>query len=134
MQGCIFCRIIKNEISSFKVREDDKYLAFLTVQPIREGHTLVVPKNHTDYFFDLDETALGEITVFSRQVAGTLKKVFKPRSGKIAVIIAGMGVPHAHIHLIPMDSEEDITFANQKHATPEQLQVTLDKINKFVTL
>ncbi len=128
MEGCIFCRIIRGKIPSNKVYEDDQHLAFLIIRPINPGHTLVIPKKHTDYFFDLEDQELSELVIKSKPIAKALKKAFNPQTGKVGVMIAGMAVPHAHIHLIPMNSEGDLTFAKAKDASSGELKENQEKI------
>jgi len=128
MKDCIFCKIIKGELPSYKIWEDENYLAFLSNMPINPGHTLVIPKSHTDYFFDLDNKTLGEVLVVSKPISEALKKTFNPKSDRIGVMIAGMGVPHAHLHLIPIDKEGDLTFARQKSASNKELEKNTEKI------
>lgn len=132
MNSCIFCKIASGEIPSNKVWEDDKHLAFLSITPIMPGHTLVIPKSHSDYIFDMEDELLADLIKASKPVAKLLKEKLNPKTGKIGVMVAGLEVPHTHIHLIPMDSEGDLTFAKAKTADKEQLQVVLDKI-KSVT-
>ena len=129
MDSCIFCKIVKGEIPSAKVWEDDKHFAFLSIAPMTRGHTLVIPKIHTDYIFDMEDEALGEILKASKPIAKLLKEKMNPKTGKIGIMVAGLEVPHTHIHLIPMDSQHDLNFANAKSSTPEQLQEILKKIN-----
>lgn len=108
----IFTRIIKGEIPCYKVAENERYLAFLDINPLRAGHTLVVPKQETDYVFDLDDDQLKGLIVFCKKVATALKSAFP--CNRIGVAILGLDVPHAHVHLVPMDSMEDINFKNPK--------------------
>lgn len=122
---CVFCKIVKGEIPSFKVSEDENYLAFLSIAPMKPGHTLVIPKKHSEYLFDMDDPELGEVMRFSKPVAEILKNKLQPKTGKIGVMVAGLEVPHTHIHLIPMDSEGDLTFANAKSASVEELSDVL---------
>ncbi len=129
MEDCIFCKIIRGEIPSYKVYEDEDHLAFLTIQPINPGHTLVIPKKHISYIFDMDDKDLCQLMVVSKKVARVLKKAFSPRTGKIGVMVAGGEVPHVHIHLVPMDDESDLTFARQRSNVPlEEFEQTLKKI------
>ena len=129
MENCIFCKIIKGELPYYKVAEDEKYLAFLSIAPHHPGHTLVIPKRHEDYFFDLSDQEISEIMIFAKPIAQKLKVVFKPKSGKIGVMLAGRGVPHVHVHLIPLDEEADLQFSSARHdVSPEQFQETLGKI------
>jgi len=108
----IFTKIIRREIPAHVVAEDDKYLAFLDINPLTKGHTLVVPKVEIDYIFDLDDATLSGLLVFSRKVAAALKGVTK--CNRVAVVVLGMEVPHAHVHLIPMNRMSDANFSNPK--------------------
>lgn len=108
----IFSRIIAGEIPSYKVAEDDNYYAFLDINPLAEGHTLVVPKKEVDYIFDLDDQTLSGMMVFAKQVARRIKAMTGCR--KVAVVVLGLEVAHAHIHLIPINSEEDVDFHREK--------------------
>ncbi len=127
---CIFCKIIAGQLPSFKVWEDDKFLAFLTIEPIRNGHTLVIPKKHENYLFDLDDKTLTELILAAKKVAQTLKKTFNPKSGKVGVIVYGFDAPHAHIHLVPMDQPGDLAFSKQHKASNQELELTLEKIKE----
>ncbi len=125
----IFTRIINGEIPCYKVAEDDNYFAFLDINPLREGHTLVVPKRETDYIFDLDDKELSGIILFSKKVALAIRGVIP--CNRIGVAILGLEVPHAHIHLVPMDTMEDINFKRPKlKFTPEEFKETARKINE----
>ena len=108
----IFSKIVKGDISSHKVYEDDQFLAFLDIAPLKKGHTLVIPKRAEDYLFDLDDSELAEMMIVSKKVAKAIKKVFPCE--KVGVAVLGLEVPHAHIHLVPLESEQDINFANPK--------------------
>ncbi|HRP52511.1 MAG TPA: HIT family protein [Fluviicola sp.] len=108
----IFSKILAGEIPCYKVAENDKFLAFLDIMPLRRGHVLVIPKNETDYIFDMDDQELGDFMVFSKQVARKIKKVFPCK--KVGVSVVGLEVPHAHIHLIPIDAVADMNFAKEK--------------------
>jgi histidine triad (HIT) family protein len=124
----IFTRIINGEIPCYKIAEDERYFAFLDINPLREGHTLVVPKKETDYIFDLDEETLAGIMVFSKKIAAALQAAIP--CVRIGVAILGLEVPHAHIHLVPMNSMEDVNFRNPKlKFTPEQFKTTAEKIS-----
>jgi histidine triad (HIT) family protein len=124
----IFTRIINGEIPCYKIAEDERYFAFLDINPLREGHTLVVPKKETDYIFDLDEETLVGIMVFSKKIAAALQAAIP--CVRIGVAILGLEVPHAHIHLVPMNSMEDVNFRNPKlKFTPEQFKTTAEKIS-----
>ena len=129
----IFTKIINGEIPCWKVAEDDNYFAFLDINPLREGHTLVVPKHETDYIFDLDDEKLAGMILFSKKVASAIKEAMP--CSRIGVAILGLEVPHAHIHLVPMDSMEDVNFRNPKMKfTPDQFRETAEKIRSKVTL
>jgi len=111
----IFSRIIKGEIPSYKVAEDDRYYAFLDIHPLQKGHTLVVPKlpePEADYIFDLDDTTLADMMVFCKKVADGIKKA--TRCKRVGVAVLGMEVNHVHIHLIPLNKEKDMVFTNPK--------------------
>lgn len=108
----IFNKIVKGEIPSYKIAEDDNYYAFLDIFPLKKGHTLVIPKKEVDYIFDLDEKLLAGLHVFSKKVAKAIEQVIECK--RVGVVVLGLEVPHAHIHLIPIDSEKDIEFSNPK--------------------
>jgi histidine triad (HIT) family protein len=108
----IFMRIINGEIPSYKIAENDKFLAFLDIAPLRPGHTLVVPKLETDKFFDLSEEWLSELLVFARPIARSIEKSFPCNRCGIAVI--GLEVPHAHLHLVPINTADDLNFTRPK--------------------
>lgn len=115
----IFSRIVAGEIPSYKVAEDDRYYAFLDINPLAKGHTLVIPKQEVDYFYDLDDEALQGMIVFAKQVAQKIKAFSGCK--KVATVVLGLEVPHAHIHLIPMNSEKDVDFTREKLIlTPEE--------------
>lgn len=108
----IFSKIIAGEIPCHKVAENSDFLAFLDIQPIRMGHVLVIPKKETDYFFDLADAELGELMVFSKKVAKAIKEVFPCK--KVGVSVIGLEVPHAHVHLLPMNNLHDMDFTKEK--------------------
>ena len=108
----IFSRIVSKEIPCFSVHENDEFLAFLDVNPLVKGHTLVIPKMEVDYIFDLDDSVLQRMMVFSKDVARILKDTFPCK--KIGVSVVGLEVPHAHIHLIPINSIDDMNFSREK--------------------
>lgn len=108
----IFARIAAGEIPSYKVAEDEKHFAFLDINPMAPGHTLVIPRKETDYLFDLSAEEYGELMEFARKVALKLKKAVPCK--RIGVAVLGMEVPHAHIHLVPLQSEADMDFRAQK--------------------
>lgn len=123
----IFSRIIVGEIPSYKVAEDENYYAFLDINPLTKGHTLVVPKKEVDYLFDLDDETLADMMVFAKKVAIKIKQ--KIACARVAVVVLGMEVPHAHIHLIPIQSETDVDFHRPKlELTPEEFKKIASEI------
>ena len=117
----IFTKIIKGEIPSYKVAENDKFYAFLDINPLQKGHTLIVPKlaePEADYIFDLDDDILSEMLVFSKQVAHGIKAATDCK--RVGVAVIGLEVPHVHMHLIPINKEGDMSFANQKLTLPSE--------------
>lgn len=108
----IFTKIVLGEIPCYKVAENDKFLAFLDITPIKKGHVLVIPKLEVDYIFDLEDELLSEMIVFSKTVAIKIKKILPCK--KVGVTVIGLEVPHAHIHLVPMNVLNDMNFANPK--------------------
>jgi histidine triad (HIT) family protein len=129
----IFTKIINGDIPCYKIAEDDRFFAFLDINPLRAGHTLVVPKNETDYLFDLDDDHVAGIFLFSKKVAAAIKKVIP--CNRIGVAVLGLEVPHAHIHLVPMDTMNDINFKNPKlKFTPEEFKDIAAKISHEVIL
>ncbi|BAV95438.1 HIT family protein [Ichthyobacterium seriolicida] len=107
----IFTRIIKGELNSFKIFEDDDYFAFLDAFPVTKGHTLVVPKKEVDYLFDLDDKTYIGLMLISKKIAVAMKKVIPCK--KISIIVQGLEVPHAHVHLIPFNKQSDLNFSNK---------------------
>lgn len=129
----IFTRIIKGEIPCYKIAEDDKYFAFLDINPLMEGHTLVVPKQEVDYIFDLDDEALSGLILFSRKVAVAIREAIP--CNRIGVAVIGLEVPHVHVHLVPMNSMGDINFSKPKlRFSPAQFNETAEKIRSKVIL
>lgn len=110
----IFSKIIAGEIPSYKCAENDKFYAFLDINPVAKGHTLVVPKQEVDYIFDLSDDSLAEMTIFAKQVAAAIAQVFPCK--KVGMAVLGLEVPHAHIHLIPLQNEGDMDFRKPKLA------------------
>ena len=124
----IFTRIIEGEIPSYKVAEDERFYAFLDINPLAEGHTLVVPKQETDYLFDLDPDTLGAMMQFAQKVAKKMKHVID--CNRIAVVVLGLEVPHAHIHLIPIRSESDVDFRKPRlKLSPEDFERIAAKLH-----
>ncbi|MGN0222279.1 MAG: HIT family protein [Prevotella sp.] len=125
----IFSKIAAGEIPSYKCAENDKFYAFLDINPLAEGHTLVIPRREVDYFFDLEDEELAEYQVFAKRVAAAIKKAFPCK--KVAQVVLGLEVPHAHIHLIPMNSEADVDFRKKKLSlTPQQFEEIAEKIRR----
>ena len=114
----IFTRIIRGEIPCYKVAEDDKYFAFLDINPLAKGHTLVIPKTEVDYMFDLDDETLSGLTLFAKRIAQKIKDYTHCK--KVAMVVLGLEVPPAHIHLIPMNSEADVDFRREKLKLSEE--------------
>jgi histidine triad (HIT) family protein len=108
----IFSRIVNGEIPAYKIAENDRFLAFLDAFPLKKGHTLVIPKQETDYIFDLDEKTFLDLMAFTRNIASAIKACVPCR--RISLQVIGLEVPHAHIHLIPIDKMSDCNFAGKK--------------------
>jgi len=129
----VFSKIIKGEIPCYKIAEDYRYFAFLDINPLRAGHTLIVPKQETDYIFDLDDEQLTGLIIFAKKVAAAIKSAIP--CNRIGIAVLGLEVPHAHIHLVPMDSMEDVNFRNPKlKFTPEEFKAIAEKIRKKILL
>ena len=115
----IFSRIVAGEIPCYKVAENDKFFAFLDIAPLAKGHTLVIPKREVDYFYDLEDDELAEMIVFAKSIAKKIQAT--TRCKKVATVVLGLEVPHAHIHLVPMNTEKDVDFSKEKLSlTPEE--------------
>ncbi len=119
----IFSRIIAGEIPCYKVAENEHYFAFLDIAPLAKGHTLVVPKREVDYFYDLEDDELEGMIVFAKQIAKKIKETTQCK--KVAIVVLGLEVAHAHIHLIPMNSEKDVDFSREK------LQLSTEEFNEI---
>lgn len=125
----IFSKIAAGEIPSYKCAENEHYYAFLDISPMAKGHTLVIPKREVDYIFDLTDEELAGLYVFAAHVARAIKAVVP--CVKVGQAVLGLEVPHAHIHLIPMQSERDMLFSNPKLQLPaEEMQATADAIRR----
>ncbi len=123
----IFTKIINREIPGYIVAEDDRFIAFLDVMPLVEGHTLIVPKKEIDYIFDLDDTLLADMMIFAKTVAIALKKTVPCK--RIGVAVIGLEVPHTHVHLVPMNTMGDINFTKSKlSVAPERMKALAEKI------
>lgn len=119
----IFTRIVSGEIPSYKIAEDDRFFAFLDINPLVKGHTLVIPKKETDYLFDLDDKTIGDLHIFAKNVAKAIDKTIK--CIRVGVLVLGTEVPHAHIHLIPFNDESELNIKREK------LKFSEDEFNKI---
>ncbi|HTI94485.1 MAG TPA: HIT family protein [Puia sp.] len=127
----IFSKIIAGEIPSYKIAENDKFFAFLDIFPLREGHTLVVPKLEVDKFFDVPDDYLAEMLLFAKPIAKAIEKAFD--CDRCGLSVVGLEVPHAHLHLVPIDSADDLNFTRGKlKLTPDRLRSAQEKIVKFL--
>lgn len=123
----IFSRIVAGEIPCYKIAENDKFFAFFDISPLVPGHTLVIPKKEEDYIFDIPDADLAEMIVFAKKIAVAIKKAIPCK--KVGVAVIGLEVPHAHIHLVPMQKEGDLDFKREKmHPTEEQFKEWQKKI------
>jgi histidine triad (HIT) family protein len=129
----IFTKIIKGEIPCYKIAEDENYFAFLDINPLKAGHTLVVPKKETDYIYDIGDKELAGLFLFSKKVAVAIKRAIP--CTRIGVAVLGLEIPHAHIHLVPMDTMEDVNFKNPKlKFSPEEFKEIAAKICREIKL
>lgn len=123
----VFTKIVNGEIPSYKVAETEHCYAFLDISPLKEGHTLVIPKKEVDYLFDLDEALYAELMLFARKVAVAVRSAVPCK--RVGVAVLGMEVPHAHIHLVPLEMEGDLDFRKKKlELTPERFKETAASI------
>ncbi|ARS34654.1 HIT family protein [Pontibacter actiniarum] len=128
MEASIFTKIVNGEIPAYKIAEDDRYLAFLDVFPTAKGHTLVIPKQQVDYIFDLDDDLYLGLMAFAKKVAPAIEKAIPCK--RIGVAVVGIEVPHAHVHLIPLNSMQDMNFANKKKFSQEEFEEVASKIRE----
>ena len=127
----IFSKIIKGEIPSYKIAENEKFFAFLDISPLRQGHTLVVPKTEVDNLFNLGEEYLSELLVFARPIAKAIEKAFP--CDRCGITVIGLEVPHAHVHLIPINTANDLNFTQYKPKSSEgKLKEAQEKILKYL--
>jgi histidine triad (HIT) family protein len=125
----IFTKIVNGEIPCYKIAEDDKFFAFLDISPLKKGHTLVIPKAEIDYIFDIDDQLLSEMVVFAKKIATAIKKAYN--CPKVGMNVVGLEVPHAHIHLIPLDELGDSDFSNKKlELTKMEFEEVVKRITK----
>ena len=122
----LFSKIAAGEIPSFRCAEDDRFYAFLDINPVKQGHTLVVPRKEIDYIFDMDDADLAAFEVFAKKVARAIKAAYPCK--KVAEVVLGLEVNHAHIHLIPIDSEADVDLHHHIKLSDEEMKATADKI------
>ena len=122
----IFTKILNGEISCHKIYEDDKYLSFLDIRPVTPGHALVIPKKEVDYIFDIDDELLSGLFKCSKKIAHAIKKEIPCK--KIGIMVAGIEVPHAHVHLVPINSVQDLSFARAQAAPNEELAKVAERI------
>lgn len=127
----IFSKIIAGEIPSYRIHEDERFYAFLDINPLAMGHTLVIPKVETDYLFDVDDELLGDMMVFAKKVALAIDKTIECK--RVGVAVLGLEVPHAHIHLIPINDLYDIEFSKPKlKFSDEQFRAICEKISAAI--
>ena len=127
----IFTKIVKGEIPSYKVYEDKNFLAFLDINPLKKGHTLVIPKKEVDYIFDIDSKEYQNLWNTAKKIALGMKKVIE--CNRISIVVMGLEVPHAHIHLIPIDSMQDIDFSQPKlNISNDEMVQIANRINKSI--
>ena len=125
----IFSKIVAGEIPSYKVAEAERFYAFLDINPLAKGHTLVIPKQEVDYLYDLDDETLSGMILFAKGIAAKIKAY--TGCNRVATVVLGLEVPHAHIHLIPMNSEKDVDFSREKlKLTPEEFVEIASNISK----
>ena len=123
----IFTKIVRGEIPSYKVAEDERYYAFLDINPLQMGHTLVIPKREVDYLFDLEDEELAGLMVFAKRVAKAIERSVPCK--RVGVAVLGLEVPHAHVHLVPLTAEGDMNFANAKKSfTAEEMAACAERI------
>ena len=129
----IFSKIIAGDIPSYKIAEDEMFYAFLDINPMAKGHTLVVPKQETDYIFDLEDNILSEMILFSKKIAKAIEKSIE--CNRVGLMVVGLEVPHAHIHLIPINKEGDMNLSNSRvKFTTEQFIEIADSIRSSIAL
>ncbi len=128
----LFTRIIKGEVPCHKILEDGRFFAFLDINPIHAGHTLVIPKKEIDFLFDMDDELLGGLMVFAKKVARAIQKAVPCQ--RVGVMVYGLEVPHAHVHLVPVQGVRgELNFLNAKKAAPEDLALVAKKVRSFLS-
>lgn len=126
----IFTKIINGDIPCHKIAEDSRFFAFLDIRPIKPGHTLVIPKQEVDYLFDLDNQVLADLMIFAKPIAKALEQVVP--CARVGVIVAGLEVPHAHVHLVPFHAIGDLSFANARAEEPARLAELANKVRSVL--
>jgi len=127
----IFTKIINGEIPSYKIAEDENYYAFLDIFPLAKGHTLVIPKKEVDYLFDLDDETLAGLNLFAKKIAKAIDKTIDCK--RVGVVVLGLEVPHAHVHLIPLNNESDASFSKPKlKLSEEEFKEIAEKISSAI--
>ncbi len=127
----IFTKIVQGEIPSYKIAEDEHFYAFLDINPLSKGHTLVIPKQEIDYYFDLDDKTLSGLMLFAKKVAKAIDRTIDCK--RVGVVVLGLEVPHAHVHLIPLNSEADASFSRPKlKLSPEEFESIAEKIKAAI--
>ncbi len=126
MEPSIFTKIVKGEIPAYKIAENERFLAFLDVYPTTKGHTLVIPKEQIDYIFDLDDDTYSGLMSFAKEVSKAIKRAVP--CNRVGLAVVGLEVPHAHVHLIPLNSMQDMNFANKKEFSKEEMEEVAEKI------
>ena len=125
----LFTKIVRGEIPSYKIAENEKFFAFLDINPLVEGHTLVIPKTEVDKFFDMPDEYLREILVFARPIAAAIEAAFP--CNRCGISVVGIEVPHAHMHMVPLNTADDLNFTRRKlKLSPQEMQEAQDKILK----
>ena len=127
----IFTKIVKGEIPSYKIFEDEKFFAFLDINPMAKGHTLVIPKKEVDYLFDIDDNTIADMTVLSKRIAKAIGKAVICK--RVGMMVIGLEVPHAHIHLIPIQNEGDMNLSNKRvELSKEEFEQVAKDISSFI--
>lgn len=131
MMASIFSKIVKGEIPCYKIAENDRFFAFLDINPLSKGHTLVIPKKENDYLFNLEDDDYTGIMIYAKQIAAAIEKAIPCK--RIGMAVIGLEVPHAHIHLVPIQKESDMFFSNQKlKLSPEEMESIASSIRKYI--
>jgi len=127
----VFSKIVNGEIPSYKICENDKFYSFLDINPMSEGHVLVIPKQEVDYLFDLEDNTLAEMVIYAKKVAQAIKRAIPCE--RVGMMVVGMEVPHAHIHLIPINKESDMNLSNPKlKPTQTDFEIVAEKIRNNI--